>query len=490
MAGRRETSRRACILTAFVAISVSLPISASASAATVQTTSFPIAPAMRARAAALGPDGNIWFVAIGGSPEIRESVDRVTPAGQLTEFPLAVRHYEADTGPAIIAGADGSLWFAEYGTSKLGRITPTGEITEFALPYADNRPGSIASGPEGGIWFTEEAVDKIGRIIGGKITEIPVPGSGPAGIAPGAEGDLWFTEKAANKIGRITPSGSIAEFAVPTPGSLPRSITLGPDGNLWFSEENLNQIGRITPAGEVTEFPVTGEVLESPPGPRGTEEIVAGPYGDIWFSSGTHIGSITPSGQTADPACLEPSCRLPVASLTEGPEGGLWFGGGVRITEGGGGTALLELNTNGLVGRLVPAAPSIAVGPKAHRVARRRTDLRLSCEGAVAGERCLGALRLVKRFNVRRSKRRRRMVVAQSRYDLLTSESARVPLKLKRKAMGLFSRHGSLRVRATITTHGQVGESRWVVLHRRRPARKNGHRHRHKRLASRPTDGR
>jgi streptogramin lyase len=490
------------MLTALVAISVSPLTPASASAATVQTTSFPIAPAMRARAAALGPDGNLWFVAIGGGGEIRESIDRVTPTGQLTEFPLPVRHYEANTGPAIVAGADGNLWFAEYGTNKIGRITPTGEITEFALPYADNRPGSIASGPEGGIWFTEEAVDKIGRISGSKITEFPVPGSGPAEIAPGAEGDLWFTEKTANKIGRITPSGSIAEFAVPTPGSLPRSIALGPDGNLWFSEENVNQVGRITPAGEVTEFPVTGEVLGSPPASReieevvngteeiGTEEIVAGPYGDIWFSSGTYIGSITPSGQTADPACLEPSCRLPVASLTEGPEGGLWFGGGVRITEGGGGNALLELNQPGLVGRFVPAAPSIAVGPKAHRVARRRTDLRLSCKGAVAGERCLGALRLVKRFHVRRSKRRRRMVVAQSRYDLLTGESARVPLTLRRKAMRLFSRHGSLRVRATITTHGQVEDSRWVVLHRRRPARKKGHRRRHKRSVSRPTPGR
>jgi streptogramin lyase len=471
--------RRAWIAV-LVVISVSLPISANASAATQETAFFPIAPAMRARAAALGPDGNLWFVAIDGGAEIRESIDRFTPAGQLSEFPLPVRHYEANTGPAIVAGADGNLWFAEYGTNKLGRITPAGQITEFALPYADNRPGSIASGPEGGIWFTEEAVDKIGRIRGSEITEFPVPGSGPAGIAAGAEGNLWFTEKTANKIGRITPRGSIAEFAVPTAGSLPRSIALGPDGNLWFSEESVNQIGRVTPAGQITEFPVAGEVLELRPPSRGTEEIgteeiVAGPYGDIWFSSGTYIASITLSGQTADPACLDSSCRLPVASLTEGPEGGLWFGGGVRITEGGGGTALLELNTNGLIGRFVPATPSAVIGPHARSVARRRTDLRLGCKGNIAGQSCHGILRLVTRVRRRGSRRKRRVLVAHRRFQLFTGESRRVRLKLRRKAMRLFSRRGSLRVHATITTLGRVEESLWVVLHRRRHAKGKRH---------------
>jgi streptogramin lyase len=485
MAERGEISRRLWIVAVLAAISVSLPVPAGASGATQETTFFPIARAMRARAAALGPDGNLWFVAIGE----RHSIDRFTPTGQLSEFPVPLKaQYEANTGPAIVAGADGNLWFAEYGTNELGRISPTGQITEIPLPDADSRPsGSIASGPEGAIWFTEPAVDRIGRIHGSEITEFALPAnSTPAGIAPGAEGNLWFTEKTANKIGRIAPGGSIAEFAVPTPSSLPRSIALGPDGNLWFSEENVNQIGRITPAGEVTEYPVTGEVLKWPRGPRGTtvgprgtEEIAAGPYGDIWFSSGTKLGSITPNGRTAYPACLEPSCRLPVASLTEGPEGGLWFGGGVRITEGGGGTALQAFQANGLVGRFVPAAPSAVIGPRARSVARRRTDLRLSCKGNIAGQRCRGALRLVARVHPRGSRRKRRVLVAQRRYRLFTGEGRRVRLKLRRKAMMLFSRRGSLAVRATVRTGGRVEDARRIVLHRRRHAESKGHHHSH-----------
>lgn len=469
MVGLREKahSRRAVTLSLFMAILLSMLTSTSASAATEQTSFFSIARATRARAMAAGPEGNVWFVAINAGSIIRESIGRVTAGGQVTEFPVPERHFEASTGPAIVMGPEGNLWFAESGSSKVGRITPDGQITEFPLSEADDRPGAIATGADGGIWFTEEAANKIGRVHGAITEFLLPPGSGPAGITPGPDGNLWFTEKTANKIGRITPNGSITEFPVPTPGSLPRAITLGPDGNLWFTEEGPNQVGRITPLGAITEFPVPGEIMEFTADPTGTEAIVAGPDGDIWFTSGTYIGSITPSGRTADPACLDSSCRLPVASLTVGPEESLWFGGGVRITEGGGGTALLELNTNGLVGRFVPPPPSVAIGPNARPTANRRTDLRLSCEGSVAGERCSGMLRLVKRLQARGQSRPRKAVIAHSRYELFTGESTRLPLRLSQRAMQLLSRQGSLSVHATVTLHGHVTAVRRVVLRER-----------------------
>lgn len=74
------------------------------------------------------------------------------------------------------------------------------------------------------------------------------------GITVGADGNLWFAEGSANKVGRITPSGSVAEFAVPTVGASPQYLTLGSDGNVWFTEHGVGKIGRITPSGSVTEF--------------------------------------------------------------------------------------------------------------------------------------------------------------------------------------------------------------------------------------------
>jgi virginiamycin B lyase len=412
-----------------------------------------------------GPDGNLWFVALKPFSVLDESIGRLTPGGGITEFPLPVRSYEGAAGPAIVAGSDGNLWFTEYGGRKLGRITPGGQITEFPVPGADSRAGAIASGPDGGLWFTDEAASRIGRFKG-TITEFALaPGAVPAGIATGPDGNLWFTEKNANKIGRITPAGFVTEFPVPTPGSLPAAITPGPDGNLWFAEEGANQVGRITPVGDVTEFPV--------PVQTGTEKIVAGPAGDVWFTSETHIGSITPRGRTADPSCLE-RCRLPIASLAVGPEGNLWFGGDVRITEGGGGTGLAELGRSGLVGRFVPSSPRVTIEPRARSVAGHWTDLRLSCKGAVAGAKCGGVLRLSKLVRSRGSRYAHRVVLTHRRYELFTAESRRIPLRLNARAMKMLTRGDSLSVRATAMAHGRVEATRSVELHgqrRRHPAK-------------------
>lgn len=211
-----------------------------------------------------------------------------------------------------------------------------------------------------------------------------------------------------------------------------------------------------------------GGITGPPAGSAGTDAIVAGPAGDIWFTSGAYIGSMTPRGRTADPTCLfGSSCGLPVASLAEGPEGGLWFGGGVPITEGGGGTALLALNAPGTVGRFVPPPALVAIGPNARSVSGRRTDIALSCEDAVAGESCDGVLQLVKRVHVRGSRHARKRILAHRRCELLTGESTRLPLALSRRAMRLLALRGSLAVRATVTVHGYVETTQQIVLHRR-----------------------
>jgi hypothetical protein len=253
----------------------------------------------------------------------------------------------------------------------------------------------------------------------------------------------------------------VTEFSVPTPDSLPNEITVGPDGNLWFTEEGASQVGRITPAGEIMEFPV--------PVPTGTEAIVASSAGDIWFSSSIYLGSITPHGRVADPYCLDPRCRLPVASLAVGPEGDLWFGGGRRITEGAGGL-ILELNAPGVVGRFVPPPQSIMLGPNARSVVNRRTDVRVSCGGGTAGDQCSGVLRLTRRVRVRGavSRRTREVVLAHRRYELFTGESRRVPLRLTRRAMKMLPRHDPLPVLATARARGHIEAFQSTTLRRQR----------------------
>ncbi len=143
------------------------------------------------RALAAGPDGNVWF-----SEFKANKVGRITPAGVVTEFPMP----RPNSGPGdITAGADGNLWLVELGGvmdgitvdgNRVARVTPAGEITEFPIPSAGGTPINIAAGPDGNVWYTKGAA--IGRVtMQGEITEFPLPpGQAPAratGISAGSD---------------------------------------------------------------------------------------------------------------------------------------------------------------------------------------------------------------------------------------------------------------------------------------------------------------
>ena len=65
---------------------------------------------------AVGPDGNLWFLENNGN-----RVDRITPAGVITPYPVPTINAFLEH---IVAGPDGNLWFTEGGGNKIGRITP------------------------------------------------------------------------------------------------------------------------------------------------------------------------------------------------------------------------------------------------------------------------------------------------------------------------------------------------------------------------------
>jgi virginiamycin B lyase len=229
-----------------------------------------------------GPDGAVWFAGSGFTPV----VGRIAADGTVTEFPLAVdpnNPLGAGSAPtAIVAGPDGNLWITEAAGGTIDRVTPAGAVTAFPIPTPGSHPTGIAAGPDGALWFTEAG--KVGRIASdGTITEFSATASGGQ-IAAGPDGALWFTEPTANRIGRTTTTGQVTEFAVPTPSAYPTAITAGPDGALWFTERDANKVGRIGTDGTVVEIPLNA----APDNPFGLGNvpsgIVTGPDGAIWFT--------------------------------------------------------------------------------------------------------------------------------------------------------------------------------------------------------------
>ncbi len=95
----------------------------------------------------VGPDGNFWVAADG-------DIDRVTPAGVVTQFSLP----NGDGAFDITAGPDSALYFGSYGTDPMGRITTSGTVAEFNPPGAtsDTFVNDLASSAGGKIWYASD----------------------------------------------------------------------------------------------------------------------------------------------------------------------------------------------------------------------------------------------------------------------------------------------------------------------------------------------
>ena len=204
------------------------------------------------------------------------------PIAPVTDFAVPT----ANADPQGIATApDGSIWFAEHGASRIGRVTAQGSVVEYPTVTPDAAPESIAVASDGSVWFTEPAVDKIGEYSpsAGTTTEYSVPGGAPAQITIGPDDDAWFTEPAANRIGTVKRDGTIDEYPVPTADSRPEGITTASAGTILFAEaapgappSDLGRYRTITTGGAITE-----QLL---PTTIGGTAITTDAAGDAWLA--------------------------------------------------------------------------------------------------------------------------------------------------------------------------------------------------------------
>jgi streptogramin lyase len=108
---------------------------------------------------AAGPDGNIWT-----TERHRNRIARVAPDGTITEFMLPRDGADPNR---IVAGSDGNLWFTEAPDFSIapmvGRITPGGDVTEYPLPpHVGGGIIPMIPGADGNVWFSDG--DAVGRI--------------------------------------------------------------------------------------------------------------------------------------------------------------------------------------------------------------------------------------------------------------------------------------------------------------------------------------
>jgi len=252
---------------------------------TAQGSAVAIATIAGAIDLAAGADGNLWVTICEAGSGGAHAIARLTPAGDVTQFPTTV---PGSCPQQITAGPDNRLWYTDTAADTVGRVSAIDGLTEFPLPPAAFAPQGITAGPDGNVWFT--AQDRIGKIntSGTTIDTYPLSVTpaprAPESIVTGPDGNLWFVEAGVDAIGRSNTSGSATEFFLPQAGNRARDITRGPDNNLWFTEEVAGKIGRITLEGTITEFelPTPGSA------PFG---IALGPDANLWFAE-SHANQI------------------------------------------------------------------------------------------------------------------------------------------------------------------------------------------------------
>jgi virginiamycin B lyase len=404
-----------------------------------QVSEYELGAGTQATSLVAGPDGNLWFAGIrsvsGGTTDV---VGKVTPQGQVTEYPLETHAAIVGLGE-ITVGPDGNLWFVVGGREKLGRITPTGDVALFDLPRGVSA-GSLTAGPDGALWFTEVGTARLGRIAtSGEVSELPLANSGGAEILSGPDGGLWIAHLVAARIARVGTDGSETDFPLPVNRSFSGKMVVGPDGALWLGEEWQGALVRMTLSGEVSELAV--------PGGKRTGALTSGPFDDLWYSiDGGRIGWVIPGVATGTVACIN-RCDAPIAALTEGPEGKLWFAAGPP------GQSLYS--TPGTVGTYAPPPLEVRVLGDAS-VRERTVYVPLSCPWTPAGRSCQGRLRLAGGGQVLRK-----------RLSLRLGARRRVAVRLNKPLTTRLAQRGRVALKATTTVSGGRRDTSRIVLRRR-----------------------
>ncbi|WP_319457035.1 MULTISPECIES: hypothetical protein [unclassified Mycobacterium] len=324
-----------------------------------------------------GPDGNLWFgMQIG--PDGNGGIARMAPDG--TGYTVYTEGLEKGSSVIDLAlGADGNLWFADFGRRAIGRMTFDGVITRFEeltpgktmLPpghLANSLSAETISFPyeivsaSGDLWYTVQDVyagtfpnlltGYVGRFSPsdptGSLQTYPLEGM-PSGIVESPEGGVWvihfhrWTDKKGGGITRITASGEVTTYPLPNPerddplmadygyALTTAELTLGPDGNIWFTQEWCPLIGRFSPdSGAFDYFPLGDSSFPTHP-----TMLVTARDGYIYVNDDGPAalapleGAVYRLWRIATDGTATfidgPAARGGLWPLTEAPNGDLWF---------------------------------------------------------------------------------------------------------------------------------------------------------------------
>jgi virginiamycin B lyase len=208
--------------------------------AEVEIQAFDLPQGMHPHAVLASADGTVWYTAQYGG-----ALGRLDPlSGTIDHIPLPAGAQPHD----LIQAADGALWVADAGLNAIVRVDPASrEVQTFTLPPHRGAAAlnGVALDREGRLWFTGQS-GVFGRLDPGSgVMELfRAPGGpGPSGIMADHEGTLYFVSPVGGYLARIEPaSGAVTVLEPPTPAQGARSVGADSFGRLWITEWHAGQI--------------------------------------------------------------------------------------------------------------------------------------------------------------------------------------------------------------------------------------------------------
>ncbi len=225
---------------------------------------------------AVAPNGNLYFPANG----CIFMIDFHDPATKTRIAGTGVQGYLGDGGPALSArlsmaqgiaiGADGSIFVADYGNSRIRRITPDGIITTIAGGGSQSGEGVAATDAK--VSAMSLGFDKAGNLFlaetggvrkiapSGIVTTVVRLGGGSKGIAVDSAGDLFIADAGSGSVLKVSPDGSRSTLAAGLDG--PNAVVANSDGSSLVAEYGQRtgqpQVRTISPNGTLGAIGVSG----------------------------------------------------------------------------------------------------------------------------------------------------------------------------------------------------------------------------------------
>lgn len=245
---------------------------------------------------AAGPDGNLWYAETGGpnSSSGVTQIRRITSDGTKDSYDIITPSNSIAYLTDLSAGPNNTVWFSEgnYNAKRIGKVNAVDGkgLTWYTLDDSANGAAALTTGADGKIWFLEFGGTRIGRMNADGTQRVWFPVAlGGAGtfssiydIKLGPDGNVWFSAPG-GRIGKVTPSGTINAYTVSGGGS-PTGLTSGPNNLMWFTNGSGygsgNGLGNADTNGTVNLVNPLGDPSKNLPV---TQRLATDATGNLWF---------------------------------------------------------------------------------------------------------------------------------------------------------------------------------------------------------------